>query len=123
MVRLNRGVTCVSVYTFFCEHIPLQDWIDLVDFASQHGQARPSFETPDGEAIFPEDDDDPWWLTDVSRRVANDDGQKAEADEDGPASDLGEEKQGEVSDSDTESEIRASSSSCVAHEPSVGWRP
>ena len=47
----------------------LLDWIDRVDIASQTGAPKPDFETDEGEPIFPEDDD-PWWLTDVSRRVA-----------------------------------------------------
>ena len=117
MIPLKRERKCVVPY----ESIPVQDWIDRVDFASQHGQPRPSFETVDGEPIFPEGDD-PWWLTDVSRRVMNEDEKKVEADEDGPTSDLEEEKQGEVSDSDAESEIRVGASSSGAHEPSVGWR-
>ena len=115
---------------FFHFSIPPQDWIDRVDLASQLAQARPTFETAEGEPIFPEGDD-PWWLTDVSRRVMSEDEKKAEADEDGPASDFEEEKQGEVSDSDAESQIGASAgnrgagepgASSSSHEPFVAWR-
>ena len=99
------------------------DRIDRCDVASQHGLPKPTFETPDGEPIFPEDEDDAWWLTDVSKRVASED--KVKADEDGPATDdegvdKGEEK--EVPDDDPSSdadEVAASSSN--QHVPVVAW--
>ena len=47
----------------------LLDWMDRIDLATQTGDPRPPFKTADGEDIFP-DNDSPWWLTDVSRRVA-----------------------------------------------------
>ena len=98
-----------------------QDWIDRVDLASQQGAPKPAFETAEGEPIFPEGDD-PWWLADVSRRQLPED--KDAGDEDGPPSDdLEEEKQGEVSDSDAESETRAEGGSrSSAHEPFIAWQ-
>ena len=66
----------------------LLDWIDRCDVASQTGAPKPSFQTVNGEPIFPEDDD-PWWLTDISRRLTDD--AKQDGDEDGPATE-GEEK-------------------------------
>ena len=78
-----------------------EDWIDWADQNSQAGLPKPPFETEDGEPIFPEEEE-AWWLTDISRRAAPE--EKAEGDEDGPASDLEEpleeQKQGEVTDSD-----------------------
>ena len=96
--------------------------MDRCDIASQHGLPKPTFETPDGEPIFPEDEDDAWWLTDVSKRVASED--KTKADEDGPATDDDEVEQErkEVSDDDPSSageEIAASSSN--QHVPVVAW--
>ena len=82
----------------------LLNWIDRVDTASQTGGApKPAFQTEDGHSIFPEDDD-PWWLTDISRRAPVDEEEKAEGDEDGPPSEV-EEQQQEVSDDDPESEL------------------
>ena len=62
----------------------LLDWIDRCDTASQAGHPKPAFETLDGDPIFPEDEDDAWWLTDVSKRVA---AENVKGDEDGPATD------------------------------------
>ncbi len=59
----------------------LLDWIDRVDIASQRGDPRPPFATPSGLSIFPEDDD-PWWLTELSRRAQEE--PPAPGDEDGP---------------------------------------
>ena len=74
----------------------LLDWIDRCDLASQTGAPRPAFQTISGEQIFPSDDD-PWWLTDISRRLSAD--AKREGDEDGPATESEEEgEQGEVTD-------------------------
>ena len=86
--------------------------------ASQHGLPKPDFETLDGEPIFPEDDE-PWWLTDVSRKV-QEEGEKAEGDEDGPPSGLEEEQRAEVSASESESEARVGALSS-SHEPYVAW--
>ena len=61
----------------------LLDWIDRVDIASQRGDPRPPFATPTGGSIYPEDDD-PWWLTELSRR-AREEPEPAPGDEDGPA--------------------------------------
>ena len=80
----------------------LLDWIDRCDLASQTGAPRPAFQTISGEQIFPSDDD-PWWLTDISRRLSTD--AKREGDEDGPATEGEEEgEQGEVTDEDPVSE-------------------
>ena len=45
-------------------------WIDQCDVASQRGERKPDFETPDGDPIFPPKVDGEavlWWLTDLSR--------------------------------------------------------
>ena len=73
----------------------LLGWIERVDRASQTGAPRPAFETVDHESIFPEDDEDKWWLTDVQNRKEPA-ATQAPADEDGPASSEGE----HVSDED-----------------------
>ena len=101
----------------------LLDWIDRCDVASQTEEPKPPFQTVDGEPIFPEDDD-PWWLTDISRRLADD--AKQDGDEDGPITEGDEEaEQREVSDddpvSDPEQQVSASASSSQ-HEPNVAWR-
>jgi len=62
----------------------LLDWIDRVDVASQRGEPRPPFATSTGGPIFPEDGD-PWWLTELSRRV-REEPEPVPGDEDGPAS-------------------------------------
>ena len=63
----------------------LLSWIDRVDLASQHGDARPAFATLEGADIFPEEE--PWWLTELSRRTATkQDEPEDDGDEDGPAS-------------------------------------
>ena len=73
----------------------LLGWIERVDKASQTGAPRPAFETVDHESIFPEDDEDKWWLTDVQNRKEPA-APQAPADEDGPPSSEGE----HVSDED-----------------------
>jgi hypothetical protein len=99
----------------------LLDWIDRVDTTSQTGAPKPPFQTEEGQSIFPEDDD-PWWLTDISRRAPVDEDDKADGDEDGPPSDI-EEQQQEVSDDDPESEPDlVSPVSARAREPVVAWR-
>ena len=96
------------------------DWIDRCDMASQTGAAKPEFQTTDGEPIFP-DNDEPWWLTDISRRLTHDGNQ--EADEDGPPTDGEEDERNEVSDEDPPSEPeQVSASASSRHEPSVAWR-
>ena len=102
----------------------LLDWIDRCDVASQHGLPKPQFQTPDGSPIFPEDEDDAWWLTDVSKQRATAE-DKVMADEDGPATEDDEVEECEkkdVSDDDPLSEneeIAASSSR--QHDPIVAW--
>ena len=92
-----------------------------MDRASQTGGPKPPFQTEDGQSIFPESDD-PWWLTDISRRAPVDEDDKAEGDEDGPPSDI-EEQQQEVSDDDPESEPDLVPPDSVrAREPVVAWR-
>ena len=80
---------------------------------------KPDFETLEGEPIFPEDED-PWWLTDVSRKV-KEEGEKVDGDEDGPPSELEEEQRAEVSASESESESRAGGAGSSSHEPYVAW--
>ena len=72
----------------------LLNWIQRVDLASQNGAPRPAFETLERKPIFPEDDEDKWWLTDVQNRKTPE--TQAPADEDGPPSSEGE----HVSDED-----------------------
>ena len=97
------------------------DWIDRCDLASQSGAPKPEFQTTSGEPIFPENEE-PWWLTDISRRLAHD--AKQEADEDGPATE-GEKKdeQKKLSDDDPLSEPEQVSASADSrqHEPTVAW--
>ncbi len=99
----------------------LLDWIDRVDRASQTHAPKPAFQTEDGRAIFP-DDDEPWWLTDVSRRAPEEEEQQ-NGDEDGPPSDLDEALQAEVSDDDPLSEAGdlPSTSEAGPHVPVVAW--
>ena len=68
----------------------LLDWIDRVDRASQIGAPRPAFETLDHQSIFPEDEEDKWWLTDVANRKTPAPPVQAVGDEDGPPSSEGE---------------------------------
>ena len=97
----------------------LLDWINRCDVASQTGEPKPSFQTVDGEPIFPEDDD-PWWLTDISRRLTDD--AKQDGDEDGPATEGEEEgEQREVSDEDPLSEAEHVSTAVSSHELRSGW--
>ncbi len=67
--------------------------------ASQRGEPRPPFATRTGRPIFP-DDDDPWWLTELSRRVREEGGAPPPGDEDGPPSD----EEGPADDELTEDE-------------------
>ena len=108
---------CVSMRCFLFP----QDWIDWADQNSQAGLAKPPFETEQGEPIFPEEEEEAWWLTDISRRAAPE--EKVEGDEDGPPSDLEEQKQGEVTDSDA-SEPGESGALPISrpHVPVVAWR-
>ena len=94
-----------------------------VDTASQTGAQKPPFQTEEGQSIFPEDDD-PWWLTDISRRAPVNEDDKAEGDEDGPPSDIDVEEQlQEVSDDDPDSDADlVPPDSLRAHELVVAWR-
>ena len=97
------------------------DWIDRCDLASQSGAPKPEFQTTSGEPIFPENEE-PWWLTDISRRLAHD--AKQDADEDGPATEgEREDEQNELSDDDPLSEPEQVSASADSrqHEPTVAW--
>ena len=104
------------------------DWIDRCDAASQTGAPKPEFQTTSGEPIFPENEE-PWWLTDISRR-SEQDAKQQEADEDGPASDdegkdeEKEDEQKELSDDDPSSEPEqvSASASSSAYNPNVAWR-
>ena len=98
----------------------LLDWIDRCDTASQVGHPKPAFETLDGDPIFPEDEDDAWWLTDVSKRVA---AENVKGDEDGPATEEEEveEERKDVSDDDPLSEVESVGASSSQHVPTVAW--
>jgi hypothetical protein len=97
----------------------LLDWINRCDLASQTGQPKPAFQTLAGDPIFPVDED-PWWLTDVSKRISAED--KNKGDEDGPATDdEGEEEHKEEDDDDPLSEPEVGASSSGSHVPTVAW--
>ena len=94
----------------------LLDWMDRVDLATQTGDPRPLFQTADGDDIFP-DNDEPWWLTDVSRRAPAE--EQDPGDEDVPASEVAEEgQQAEVSDDNPVS----SEAEATTYTGSLGWR-
>ena len=99
----------------------LLDWIDRCDVASQMNLSKPQFQAADGP-IFPEDEDDQWWLTDVSKRIATEDRQ---GDEDGPMT--GDEagndemEQREISDDDPLSEPESNVEYSQPHCSSVAW--
>ena len=109
----------------------LLDWIDRCDIASQAGQLKPKFKTTDGESIFPADDEEQWWLTDISKRISVGDDKdqqhkQQEGDEDGPATCDEESEQREVSDEDPVSEPEVlgegnASSSSDQHRLQTGW--
>ena len=68
----------------------LLGWIDRVDAASQSEHpSRPRFAAEDGSPIFPRegDDDEFWWLTDISKRKLEQQRANAQDLEDGPDSD------------------------------------
>ena len=73
----------------------LLDWIERVDRASQTGAPRPAFETLEHEEIFPADEENKWWLTNIQNRKTPET-QQPPADEDGAPSSEGE----HVSDED-----------------------
>ena len=83
----------------------LLDWIERVDRASQTGAPRPAFETLKREPIFPEDEENKWWLTNIQNRKTPETLQPP-ADEDGAPSSQGEHLSDEdknVSDEDPSS--------------------
>ena len=102
----------------------LLDWINRCDVASQLGHEKPEFAS-DGNPIFP-DDDEPWWLTDISKRISSGAGKLDGNDEDGPATcdeDEGAEQK-EVSDEDPVSEpeqVGGCASSSSSHRPNIAW--
>ena len=87
----------------------LLEWIDRVDIASQRGDARPAFLTPEGGPIFPPKGEE-WWVTDVRRKRQQ---PVLEADEDGPVTDVD-----EVHD-DTDDEDSQSSTGSAGGEDDV----
>ncbi len=102
----------------------LLDWLDRVDEASVTGAPRPPFQTLDGDAIFP-DQEELWWLTELQRKPDDD----AQGDEDGPPSDVDDEApapDAPTTDEDPLSEPEPADehvlASVGAHTPSCGWR-
>ena len=109
----------------------LLDWIDRVDAAARAGAPRPPFQTLEGEAIFP-DQEEKWWLTELQRKP--DDAQPA--DEDGPPSDEEEEEEEEpvapedpTTDEDPMSEVEVDhrrmqdvDTLLPRHRPTCWWR-
>ena len=98
----------------------LLDYIDRVDIASQLGSPRPEFKTVDGGPIFPEDSEDPWWLTAMQKKPPDEEQAQA-ADEDGPASEVDEDEPHEVSDDDPLSSCGTPSTGVLTYEPVVAW--
>ena len=99
----------------------LLNWIDRCDVASQRNEPKPPFQDVDGGPIFPEDEDEQWWLTDVSKRIAADD--QHAGDEDGPVTgdEAGDDmEQKEVSDDDPRTEPECVESS-QPHCSGVAW--
>ena len=79
----------------------LLDWIGRVDLASQRGAPRPAFKTLDGEAIFPTDEDDHWWLTEFQQRKKP---EEITGDDDGPVSEEEDQEKEDTDDEDPTSE-------------------
>ena len=77
----------------------LLTWIEEVDLASQRQTSRPAFATHRGDPIFP-GEDRKWWLTDVQKRNPE---AIPPGDEDGPASEVEEDKE-DTEDEDPTSE-------------------
>ena len=48
------------------------DWINRCDLASQAGLPKPEFKTTEGDDIFPANQEEQWWLTDISKRLQSD---------------------------------------------------
>ena len=46
----------------------LMEWIDECDLASQAGKPKPECVDKDGQPLIPTDDDNLWWLTEMSAR-------------------------------------------------------
>ena len=126
----------------------LLGWIDRVDWASQCGEGKPAFSTPEGGPIFPPPGDngepDLWWLTDFSRDTARlqeqrkkkEAGNLDSADEDVEVdtdSDLDRHETDNIDDSQSSvdgsrvfGEVDFSKHDSIAranHAPSLGWRP
>ena len=79
----------------------LLDWIGRVDLASQRGAPRPAFKTLDGEAIFPTDEDDHWWLTEFQQRKKP---EEITGDDDGPVSEEEDQEKEDTEDEDPTTE-------------------
>ena len=98
----------------------LLDWIDRCDIAMQSGLPKPPFQTITGESIFP-DSDEPWWLTELSKRVPVETTELG--DEDGPLT--GDEKEREeVTDEDaTSNDDAAPHNEGISTSTSDRWTP
>ena len=83
---------------------------------------KPQFQAADGGPIFPEDEDDQLWLTDVSKRLAT---EERQGDEDGPVTgdEAGDDEmeQREISDDDPLSEPESNVEYSQPHCSSVAW--
>ena len=95
-------------------------WIDRVDEAAARGAPRPPFLRTNGEDIFPEGQ---WWLT-VHQRKALESAEQAQADEDGPPSEVSEEPSDHLAeDSDPMSDSSAGEDKAgLGRTPDVAWR-
>ena len=94
----------------------LLTWIESTDLASKRGGERPEFKTPEGEPVFP-GEDNKWWLTDVQHRKQPEEVHLA--DEDGPVSECDDQKD-ETEDEDPTSEEEFNATSTPAPDYNEG---
>ncbi len=82
----------------------LMEWIDACDYASQEGKEKPECIDGDGQPIVPTDEDNLWWLTELSARKTEENPQEEpKADEDGPPESDHEVEKNDITDDDDES--------------------
>ena len=124
----------------------LLGWIDRVDWASQRGEGKPPFATPEGDPIFPPPDANGeavlWWLTDFSRDNARllEQRQKKEAEHlDSADEDIEEDTDSNADHHETDNiddsqssvdgarvfgeVVTHDSTARASHAPSLGWQP
>ena len=120
VLEVSLETVCTSVNRLWRKESQWQ----FCDAASQTGQGKPDFETLEGEPIFPPEEEK-WWLTEVERRVPPPEDKANGDEENGPASDLEEQRAGDVKDDDpmsSEGEAGPQRATDVHHAPQPGWR-